>query len=205
MWCQDLGNLSQLVTRFDANVRPYWLRDWQSGFGGYTKVYEYQVQGQTMRQYSVAHVVRPRTPTTDACLCFTLMSKLPDKKVWKRSTGQRDPSRSTILDLQEAHNWRMSATVLTPCENIAATLDDNTQVQWLPVSKSDYPKWTCRKVPKVTSFRNFGRIPLWCRRPQEMTYRLCIVQSLPDEEKDDLLSRGILPHESSARDRHCVM
>ena len=30
-----------LMRRFDAGVRPYWLRDWQSGFGGYTKVYEY--------------------------------------------------------------------------------------------------------------------------------------------------------------------
>ena len=36
-----------LTRRFDARVRPYWLRDWQSGFGGYTKVYEYQVNGET--------------------------------------------------------------------------------------------------------------------------------------------------------------
>ena len=141
------------------------------------------------------------------------MSKLPDNKAWKRPAGQRDPSRSIILDLQEAHNWRVPATVLTPREQIAATLDDNMQVQCLPVSKSDCPRWTYRKVPKVTRFRNFGKIPSWCRRPQEMTYRLCaeditknfIVQSLPDEEKDDLLTRGILPQESSARDRHCVM
>ena len=26
----------ELMRRFDAGVRPYWLRDWQSGFGGYT-------------------------------------------------------------------------------------------------------------------------------------------------------------------------
>ena len=46
-----------------------------------------------------------------------------------------------------------------------------------------------------------------------MTYHLCaedtikkaIVPSLPDEEREDLLVRGILPRESSARDRHCVM
>ena len=37
----------ELMRRFDAGVRPYWLRDWQSGFGGYTKVYEYQVNGET--------------------------------------------------------------------------------------------------------------------------------------------------------------
>ena len=46
-----------------------------------------------------------------------------------------------------------------------------------------------------------------------MTYHLCaeditkncIVPSLTDEEKDDLLTRGALPPESTARDRHCVM
>ena len=54
-----------LLTRFDANVRPYWLRDWQSGFGGYTTVYEYQWEDETRKMYSVAHVIRPRTPTTE--------------------------------------------------------------------------------------------------------------------------------------------
>ena len=29
--------------------------------------------------------------------------------------------------------------------------------------------------------------------------------NLPDEERDDLLNRGLLPPESSARDRHCIM
>ena len=100
-----------LLTRFDAHIRPYWLRDWQSGFGGYTKVYEYQVDGQTRRKYSVAQVVRPRTATTEACLCFTLMSvTLPDHKPWKRSAGQKDPSRSILLDLREVQNWRLPAT-----------------------------------------------------------------------------------------------
>ena len=70
----------ELLRRFDAGVRPYWLRDWQSGFGGYIKVYEYQVKGETRRWFSVAHVVRPRTKSTNACLCFTLMSKMPDQK-----------------------------------------------------------------------------------------------------------------------------
>ena len=51
-----------LLTRFDAHVRPYWLRDWQIGFGGFTKVYEYQWEDETRRMYSVAHVIRPRTP-----------------------------------------------------------------------------------------------------------------------------------------------
>ena len=49
----------ELLRRFDAGVRPYWLHDWQVGLGGHTKVYEYQVDGETRRQFSVAHVVRP--------------------------------------------------------------------------------------------------------------------------------------------------
>ena len=49
----------ELLRRFDAGVRPYWLHDWQSGLGGYTKEDEYQVDGETRRQFSVAHVVRP--------------------------------------------------------------------------------------------------------------------------------------------------
>ena len=57
---QPIAAGNSLLTRFDVNIRPYWLRDWQSGFGGYTPVYEYQVDGQKKRKYSVAHVVRPR-------------------------------------------------------------------------------------------------------------------------------------------------
>ena len=53
--------------------------------------------------------------------------------------------------------------------------------------------------------------PMGSTRP--LTYHLCaeditknaIVPNLPKEERDDLLIRGILPHESSAKDRHCVM
>ena len=140
----------ELLRRFDAGVRPYWLRDWQSGFGGYTKVYEYQVDGETRRKFSVAHVVRPRTKTSNACLCFTLMSKIPDQKPWKRSISTRDPSLGIILDLQEDCEWKMPSTVMLPSIDIATTLEDNLQAQCLPVFGSDHPKWTYRKVPKVT-------------------------------------------------------
>ena len=40
---QPIAAGEELLCRFDAGVRPYWLRDWQSGFGGYTKIYEYKV------------------------------------------------------------------------------------------------------------------------------------------------------------------
>ena len=147
-------------------MRPYWLRDWQSGFGGYTKVYEYQVGNETRRCFSVAHVVRPRTSSTNACLCFTLMTRLPDLRPWKRAAGEKDPSRGIILDLQEKCDWKMPATVMLHSKEVALSLNDGLQVQCLPVFGSDRPRWTYRKVPKVTKFRSFGRLPPWCRKPQ---------------------------------------
>ena len=133
-----------LLTRFDANIRPHWLRDWQSGFGGYTKVYEYQLGGQTKRMYSVAHVVRPRTATTEACLCFSLMAQMPSCKPWKRPAGQKDPSRSILLDLKQSPKWQLPATVLIAGDDIAENLTEDLQVQCLPVSRSSSPKWTYR-------------------------------------------------------------
>ena len=156
---QPIAAGEELLCRFDAAIRPYWLRDWQSGFGGYTKVYEYTVDGTTQRRYSVAHVVRPRTSTTNACLCFTLMSKLPEHKPWKRAAGEKDPSRSIILDLQEHCDWKMPATVMMHTKEVQLSLDDNMQTQCLPVYRTDRPKWAYRKVLKVTKFRNFDRLP----------------------------------------------
>ena len=210
---QPIAAGEELLCRFDAAVRPYWLRDWQSGFGGYTKVYEYTVDGNTRRRYSVAHVVRPRTSTTNACLCFTLLSSPPEKKPWRRAAGERDPSRGIILDLHEVRDWKMPATVMLHNNEIQLSPDDDSFIQCLPVYKTDRPKWSYRKVPKVTRFRNFDRIPSWCRKPQGMTYRFCaenltktgIVPNLSDEDRTALLDHGVLPPESTARDRHCVM
>ena len=126
---QPIAAGEELLCRFDAAIRPYWLRDWQSGFGGY----EYTVDGTTRRRYSVAHVVRPRTNTTNACLCFTLMSKLPEHKPWKRAAGEKDPSRSIILDLQEDCDWKMPATVMMHTKEVQLSLDESMQVQCLPV------------------------------------------------------------------------
>ena len=147
-----------LLTRFDANIRPYWLRDWQISFGGYTKVYEYQWGGQIKRMYSVAHVVRPRTATTEACLCFSLMKAVPKHKPWERPAGQKDPSRSVLLDLKPSLNWQLPATVLDLGNDIAKDLTDDLQVQCLPVARSSTPKWTHRSLPKVTNFRTLGRV-----------------------------------------------
>ena len=91
----------------------------------------------TRRRYSVAHVVRPRTNSTNACLCFTLLSKLSEHKPWKRAAGEKDPSRGIILDLQEKCDWKMPATVMMHTNEIALSLDDSLQVQCLPVYRTD--------------------------------------------------------------------
>ena len=91
--------------------------------------------------------------------------------------------------------------------------DDNMPVQCLPVYGAEQPKWTYRKVPKVTAFQTFARLPFWCGKPMKFTYHLCaehvtkttIVPALPEEDRKALLEHGILPSESSARDRFCVM
>ena len=174
-------------------------------------MYEYQRGDQTKRMYSVAYVVRPRTPTTEACLCFSLMEALPTSKPWKRPTGQKDPSRSVLLDLKPFPNWQLPATVLDLGNDIARDLTDDLQVQCLPVAKSSTPKWTYRTLPKVTNFRTFGRIPACGMKPQKMTYHVCaenitkhlIVPHLPEEDREALLTRGALPASSSARDALC--
>ena len=173
------------MRRYDAGVRP---------FGGYTKVYEDQVEGETRRKFSVAFAVRPRTQSSNACLCFTDVE-------------------GVLLDLKEDCEWRMDSTVMIPNIDPATALDDNMQVQCLPVHRSDQPKWTYRKVPKVAASRSFASLPSWCRKPQKMTYRLCaedltrstIVPSLPEEDRRALLEHGEVPPESSAKDRFCVM
>ena len=210
---QPVATSNAPLTPFDANIRPYWLRDWQSGFGGYAKVYEYQCGGQTKRMYSVAHVVRPRTGTSEACLCFSVMEAMPSCKPWKRPAGQKDPSRSSLLDLRPFPNWQLPATVLDLGNDVARNLTEDLQAQCLPVARSSTPKWTYRTLPKVTNFRTFGRLHAWGRKPQKMTYHVCaenitkncIVPNLPEDEREDLLTRGALPPASSARDMHCVM
>ena len=197
----------ELIRRYDAGVRPYCLRDWQSGFGGCT------LTGRQKRKFSVAYVVRPRTRTTNACLCFTLMSKMPDNKPWSRAADERDPSRGVLLDLQEDCDWKMDSTVLIPNVDPITALDDNMQVQCLPIHGAGQPEWTYRRVPKVTAFRTFARLTFWCRKPKDFTYHLCaenmtktaIAPALPEEDGKALLEHGILPPESLARDRFCVM
>ena len=73
--------------------------------------------------------------------------------------------------------------------------------------------WTYRKVPKVSSFRSFERIPSWCRKPQAFTYHVCaeditktvIVPYLSDCDRQRLEAEGTIPPESSAKGWYCVM
>ena len=122
-----------------------------------TKVYEYQCGDQTKRMYSVAHVVRPRTPTTEACLCFSLMEAMPTCKPWKRPVGQKDPSRSILLDLKPFPNWQLPATVLDLGNEVAKDLTDDLQVQCLPVGRSSTPKWAYRTFAQGDELSNLWK------------------------------------------------
>ena len=87
------------------------------------------------------------------------------------------------------------------------------QAQCPPVSKTKEPRWMHSKLPKASSLRNFGNIPVWCRKPQSFTYHLRaeeitrggLVSVLSAKEKDALLNRGEVPPDSSARGRVCIM
>ena len=60
--------------------------------------------------------------------------------------------------------WRMDSSVELKFLEPVKSLDDGMQVQCLPVHKSREPRWMYRKVPKVTSLRDFSKIPVWCRK-----------------------------------------
>ena len=63
-------------------------------------------ENEVKKKYSVAYVIRPRTKESNACLRFTLLSGVPDKKSWKRDPDMSDPSRSV-----KGTEWKMDSTV----------------------------------------------------------------------------------------------
>ena len=89
-------------------------------------MYEHKKDDEAKRMYSVAHVVRLRTKEANACTCFTLMSGIPEKRPWKRDPGTSDSSRSVLLDLQAASEWRMDSTVELRFLEPVKSLDDDT-------------------------------------------------------------------------------
>ena len=84
----------------------YRLRDWQAGFGGFTKVYEYGDEQEVKRMYSAAYVIKPRTERENAYLCLSLMSK-----PWSRNPDLPDPSMSVVLDSQDMSEWCVQSVV----------------------------------------------------------------------------------------------
>ena len=168
-----------MLRRQDATPRPYWLRDWQPDFGGFTKVYEYKKGDEVKRVYLVAYITRPRTKEANACLCFTLVSGMPKKKPWKRDPDVREPSRTVVLDLQENSEWQMDSTVKITLLDPAKPLDDDMQVQCLPVYKAEAPQWTYRKVPKLASL---SEATTACLSIEDITESL-LVSQLSDAER----------------------
>ena len=163
---RQASNLSEDARpRCGAAPRPYWMRDWQQDFGGFTKVYEYMCIEQVKRKYTVAFVTRTRIARENACLCFPLVSKIPDQNPWVRDPDMPDPSKCDL----GSWTWRDEWVALTICcaawcgNYWASTLDDDMLVQCLPVPKADAPQWSYREVPKTSIIRNFDSTPLETR------------------------------------------
>ena len=92
-------------------------------------------------------MIRPRTKESSACLCFPVLSGAPNKKPWKRDPDMSDPSRSVILDLQTATEWKMDSTIKQVFLEPMKSLEDDMQVQCFPVYRPTEPRWMYRKVP----------------------------------------------------------
>ena len=172
---------TSMLSRCDAAPRTYWLQDWQDGFCGFTKVYEYGTREEVKRMYSVAYVIKVRTKSESACLCFSFMSKAPTKKPWHRDPGGKGPSRSVVLDLQDTSECFMRSTVESKFLELIQPVEDNVQAQCLPVSKSEYPRWMYQKIFKVSSFRNFDEVPIWCRN-LSLSHITCVLRTLPVQD-----------------------
>ena len=98
------------------------------------------------------------------------MSKTLTRKPWFRDPDSKDASRSVVLALQGNSECFMHSVVESKFLELVQPVEDDMQAQCLPVSKSDYPKWMHQKIPKVSSLRNFSKVPTWCRKPQTFTY-----------------------------------
>ena len=65
------------------------------------------------------------------------MSGVPRRKPWIRDPDVCDLSRSVVLDLQKASKWGMDSIVELAFLDPVKFLDDDMQVQRLPVHKAE--------------------------------------------------------------------
>ena len=99
-----------------------------------------------------------------------------------------DPSRSVILDLQAASERRMDSTVEPVFLGPLKSLDDDVQVQCLPVCKAKDPRWMyrgrCRRLPRPETSVEFqcgvgshSHLCISCAlkmSPKELLSQLCL-------------------------------
>ena len=105
----------------------------------FTKAYEYTPGPDLQdvkKMYSVAYVIRPRTSESNACLCFTAVVQDSISQTMEERPDMCDPSRTVILDLEAASEWQMDSIVEPVFWEPVKSLDDDKQVQCLPVFKA---------------------------------------------------------------------
>ena len=107
-------------------------RDWQSEFGGYTKVYEYQIRGETKRNF-LLHMWSVLGRQLPMHAFASLLSKMPTQKPWSRLPDERDHLEMTPRPREP---WLEDGIDCTTSTNDPVTaLDDDMQVQCLPVTR----------------------------------------------------------------------
>ena len=159
----------------------------------------------------MACVIRPRTITTKACPCFSLVSHVSEDKSWARDPETPDASRlvlldlqaSVLLDLQAMSDWRFlqlsnQSLALRP----ELSLDEGVLVQCLPVPKSPCPRWNSRFLRPRQSGTSH-----WCRKPIALTHHLYseLITKSSLAPAHQLKENHMLPSESSARGGLCTM
>ena len=82
---------------------------------------------------------------------------MPSCKPWKRPAGQKDLTRSILLDLRQAPKWQLPATVLITGDDIAEDLTEDLQVQCLPVSKSSSPEVDIQDIAQGDELSNLWK------------------------------------------------
>ena len=93
-------------------------------------MYEYQMQGETKRKFSVAYVVRPPTETTDALSLLYLDVKDAYSQTTVKTFRRARPISRSALRSSRNCDWKIDSTV------ILHTLDPVTAYQ------ADQPQWT---------------------------------------------------------------
>ena len=164
------------------------------------KVCEYGAREEVKRMYSVAYVIRPKDKS--ACLCFSLMSKAPTRMPWHGDPDDKGPSRIVVLDLHDDSECYMQSVVEPKFLDLISVIEDDMQVQCLWLSQG-IPDGCAGRCLLMGSHHGVGS-PI-CSRIICVLKMLSMAGLVNTLRKEQIFNQGVLPPESSAQGRICVM